>query len=251
VGTPVVGERVAVRAGHASHHVVPAGRCHPVPPRLSDEDAAWFALAKIAFAGALRSGAGLGSRLLIVGAGPVGQMATRWVAAAGALDIAVADLSPDRLSLAHDGGATATVAGPFGEDQDRVREAMRGRLPETVIDCTGNPAVLAAALRLAADGGRVVLLGDTGTPARQHLTGDVLSRGLTVIGAHESITHGDPRWDEDREIYRLFFRLAATPRFRLAGLVGHRYRPEDCLEAYRGAAAVGPRTIGIAFDWAD
>src|SRR5262249_32351044 len=124
-----------------------------------------------------------------------------------------------------------------------------GRAPEVVIDSTGNAAVLPAALRAAADHGRVVLLGDAGVPAEQRLTSDVMARGVGIMGAHDSYTIDDPRWDNDRGIIRLVFRLAGSGRFPLTGLVSHRFAPGDCQLAYELAANARQETMGIVFDW--
>ncbi|TCC47773.1 zinc-binding alcohol dehydrogenase [Kribbella capetownensis] len=244
-----VGDRVVARAPHASRVVVRADRCTPVPAGLADEQAVWFALAKIAFVGIRVGEVRPGSRVLVVGAGPIGQMATRWAAAAAAARIVVVDSVAARLDLATAGGATATIGSPIDDAQEELAGAFGGQPPEVVLDSTGNAAVLPGALRAAADHGRVVLLGDAGTPSDQRLTSDVMVRGVSIMGAHDSYTIGDQRWDNDREIARLVFRLAAAGRFPLAGLVGDRFGPEDCQQAYELAATQRHRTMGIVFDW--
>lgn len=243
VESVVPGERVVARAPHASHAIVAADRCTPVPDGLTDEQAVWFALAKIAFVGIHVGQVRPGSRVLIAGAGPIGQMAVRWAAAAAAEEVTVVDTARTRLGVAERGGATRVVDRPL----DEVR--LTGAAPEVVIDSTGNPAVLPAALRTAADRGQVVLLGDPGAPAEQRLTSDVMVRGVTIAGAHDAYTVGDPRWDNDRAIVRLFFRLAATGRFPVDGMVTHRFAPQECPAAYQLAAGARPDTMGIVFDW--
>lgn len=244
-----VGDRVVVRASHASDHVVDAARCVVVPDGVGNEAAVWFALGKIAFVGALLSGLGLGAHVLVVGAGPVGQMAVRWAVAAGCAEVVVADLAEERLGLAVRGGASAVVTGPLGENVDGIERAFDGRRPDIVIDSTGHAATFADALRVVADRGRVVLLGDTGSPTSQHLTGDVIRRNITIVGAHELYTDGDSRWDGDRDIVRLFLRLAASGRFGTDGLVTHRFRPQDASAAYQLVATAGGDVMGIVFDW--
>ena len=57
---------------------------------------------------------------------------------------------------------------------------------------------------MTADHGRLVLLGDTGTPELQHLTSDVIRRGLTIVGAHDRHAPADPmpgiEWDARRSL---------------------------------------------------
>lgn len=241
-----VGQRVACRRPHASHHLVPAGDCFPVPADLDPRAAAWFALAKIAFVGARAAEYRPGDRVLIVGAGPIGQMSVRWARAWGAQHIAVVDPVAQRLGLATAGGATATIACPIAEADGAVRAACGGQAPRVVIDGTGHAAVFAAALRLAGDRGRVVVLGDTGSPASQCLTPDVITRGLTIIGAHD--THDDATWT-NRTVTAYFLDLVRSGRFPLDGLITDVFAPADCVAAYGAANARRGETMGICFDW--
>jgi threonine dehydrogenase-like Zn-dependent dehydrogenase len=130
--------------------------------------------------------------------------------------------------------------------RDAVIEAGGGALPQVVIDSTGNAAVFAAALGLAADRGRVVILGDTGQPCRQFLTPDVIIRGITIVAAHDN--HNTPQWN-NATIAKLFFNLAARGRISLKGLTSHCFKPEQCMEAYETANRDRSATMGILFDW--
>lgn len=241
-----VGDRVASRTSHASHAVVAAKDCFALPADLPFEKAVWFALAKIAFRGACATQYQFGDEVLIIGAGPIGQMSTRWARAAGATSILVADAVADRLTMARAGGATAVIAQPIQEAKAAILEANEGRLPRVVIDSTGNAAVFSAALGLAADRGTVVILGDTGTPTQQSLTGDVINRGLTIRGAHD--IHETPQWN-DATITRLFTQLASDGRFSLDGLNTHFFTPAQHAEAYEIANRDRAKTMGILFDW--
>lgn len=241
------GDRVAYRTGHTSHALVPEDSCFPIPDAVPFEQAVWFALAKITFMGAKAAQYRLGDSVLIVGAGPIGQMSIRWARAAGAEEIYVVDTADNRMPLAVAGGASSTITLPIDQAKEAILKAGGGRLPGIVVDSTGNAAVFSAALGLAADRGRVVILGDTGSPAKQFLTSDVIMRGLTVIGAHDG--HGTAEWN-DASISRLFFKLAASGRFPMEGLTSHTFKPEQCAEAYLTANRDRAATMGLLFDWA-
>src|SRR5439155_812175 len=72
-----------------------------------------------------------------------------------------------RSALASAGGATQVL----DEDVCEIGlEACGIPTVDVVIDTTGNPLVLPAALRLVSSYGCVVLLGDTGFPSRQRIT---------------------------------------------------------------------------------
>lgn len=213
---------------------------------MPPDEASWFALAKIAFMGTRAARYTIGDTCVVIGAGPIGQMATRWAWASGVERLVVVDPISERLSYAAGGGATHTICGPIGECDDDVRQACGDAMPDIVVDTTGNAQVFAAALGLVRKFGRVVVLGDTGSPASQHLTSDVVLRGLTIAGAHDS--HVDATWTIQR-IHRLFTRLHADGRFNLSGLITNRFAPEQCAEAYETAGRNRGETMGIVFDW--
>lgn len=242
-----VGQRVACRPSHRSHAVEKAENCYPIPDAVPFEQAVWFALAKITFQGARAAGYSLGDSVLIVGAGPIGQMSIRWARAAGCESIVVVDTAAHRMPLAEAGGATALVTVPIAEAREAVLAAGGGKLPRVVIDSTGHAGVFAAALSLAADRGKVVVLGDSGSPASQSLTPDVITRGLSIVGAHDG--HDTAEW-HNASVARLFFNLTADRRFPMSGLTSHVFTPEQCAEAYATANRDRASTMGILFDWA-
>jgi len=240
------GDRIATRLSHCSSAVLAEAECVRVPEALPSEEAAWFALGKITFHGARAAAYALGDSVLIIGAGPIGQMSVRWARTSGAADIVVVDSVPDRMPMALAGGATATIVAGIDKAREAVLQACGGQLPRVVIDSTGNSAVFAAALGLAASFGRVVILGDTGQPAQQRLSSDVINRGLTIVGAHDA--HNTAEWN-NATIGALFFRLAVSGHISLQGLTSHRFKPEQCKEAYETANRDRSKTMGILFDW--
>lgn len=241
-----VHDRVASRTGHTSHITLPAAEAYPIPDGLPDENAVWFGLGKITWHGANSAQYHLGDSVLIIGAGPIGQMSIRWARAAGATSIIVVDTVANRMKYALAGGATTTITAPINEAREAILAANHGQLPRVVIDSTGNAAVFASALSLARDHGTVVIMGDTGAPASQHLTADVITRGLHIVGAHDC--HNTAEWNTST-ISRLIFDLATTGRYPLEGLNSHCFTPDKCEEAYTTANRDRASTMGIIFDW--
>jgi len=239
-----VGDRVMGRASHASHAVVKAERMFPVPAAVPDTLVPWGKLAQIAFTAVRKAGIGLGESVLVIGAGPIGQMALRWAAAAGARHVVVCDPVPQRQDLAKAGGATRVIGASVESADEEVLDACGGLLPSTVIDTTGVAAVLPHALRLTRTLGRTVLLGDTGSPTQQHLTRDVLTRSLSLIGVH----HSSGLWEEG-ETYALFFDLVDRGRFDMTDMNTHTFTPGQCVQAYRLANTARDTAMGVLFDW--
>ena len=240
------GDRVVWRGGHRSHQVVSAGQVCAVPAGIEPVEAVWFALAKIAAMGARAAEHRLGERVLVIGAGPIGQMALRWAAATGARTLTVIDPVAFRLKLALEGGATDVIDKPVEAARDDLLRINGGELPHLVIDTTGNAKVFQQALGAARKFGRVLLLGDTGSPESQHLTSDVITRGVRILGAHDG--HEDPAWNM-AGITDLLFALMKAGRFSMKSLNTHTFRPAQCKEAYELASNRRAETMGIQFDW--
>lgn len=250
IGTDVTslkpGQTVAVKRPHASMHVCAEDMCLPVPRVMDPQEASWFALAKITFMGAKAAGYTLGDRVLVIGGGPIGQLSLRWARAAGAETLICVDLVENRLKFAQEGGATHTFSVSPAEGIEDIIKACGGEKPDIVVDATGNPRAFAQALGAVRKFGTVILIGDTGSPESQHLTSDVVLRGITVRGAHD--THTDDTWTPLR-IHTLFTSLAADGRFSLSGLNTHTFKPEECEKAYKLAGEQKADTMGILFEW--
>jgi 2-desacetyl-2-hydroxyethyl bacteriochlorophyllide A dehydrogenase len=237
------GDRIFMRMAHTSHWTLDASACSRVLDGIDLRSACWCGLAKTAFRAAHAAPFRLGGDVVIVGAGPVGQMAVRWARSAGLRRIAVVDVAQSRLAHAMHGGATETLASPLDECVDRLRA---GGSCELIVDTTGNPAVFAAAMAAADPFGRLVVLGDTGYPSRQCLTSDAMTKGLSIVATHDH--HDRDGWTQ-RRIDELFFKLVADGSFRLDGLITHRFRPEDCVAAYALASERREDAVGVLFDW--
>ena len=166
--------------------------------------------------------------------------------AAGARHIVAVDPIAARLELACKGGATAGINKPVDQVQEDVARCCGGHRPGRVIDATGHAGVFADALALPADHGTVVILGDTGSPSRQHLSSDIVRRGLHVVGVHDSHASGD--WSQDR-IVDLFFHLVSSGRFNVDDLISHTFTPGECQTAYVSATQMPEQVMGILFDW--
>jgi len=241
-----VGERIFMRMAHGSHQVLPAAACSPVPADIPSKPACWCGLAKTAFRAAFAGPFEAGGHVLIIGAGPVGQMAVRWAKTERVDTIAVVDLSGFRLDHATRGGATTVIESDVADCIGKIQAIDGGNGPSIVVDTTGNPEVFKHALSAAAMFGKVILLGDTGYPGRQCLTSDVMSKGLTVQAVHDS--HDRNGWTQ-RRIDEKFFSCVADGDFDLSGLITHEFSPEDCAKAYALSDQQRENVMGIIYDW--
>ena len=241
-----VGDRVALRCAHASAATVNQSECYLVPENVSSQDALWFALAKIASMAMRVCDPLLGKAVTVIGAGPVGQMAARWVLAAGATPVTIIDMESKRLEFAKKGGSLHAIKQPVGDAIDELKSLNNDELPDVVIDSTGHPQVFSDALTAVKTFGQLILLGDTGRPEEQHLTPDLLMRGLRVVGAHDG--HEDDNWNSEK-IIPLFFNLCSTGRINVSDLVTHSFTCDQCEEAYNMLNTNRADSMGVVFKW--
>jgi len=235
-----LGQRVVLRAGHATEQIVDADRCLPVPEAVDNQHAVWFALAKIAYTGAHAAAHTLGDKVLVVGGGPIGQLSARWALAAGA-KVGLVDRAAARLSIAQQAGPLHLFTGLLDEVADDIQTAF-GAKPSIVIDTTGVASVFQQALALCGNHGKVVLLGDTGSPENQHLTSDVLGRGIHIIGTHDS-------HHPDKAPTQLLWELIADGRINLRNMNTHQFSIDQAEEAYQLANRDRENTLGIIFHY--
>ncbi|OCR26108.1 alcohol dehydrogenase [Pseudomonas syringae] len=170
-GTLINGSvRLSSPAGHVHHHLgVSAFAEYAVVSRNSlvkiDRDlpfveAALFGCAVLTGVGAVVNTAQLrvGSTAVVIGLGGVGLASVLGARAAGASKIIAVDLSPEKLALAKDVGATAVVN---GGDPDAVEQVLQltGGGADYVFEMAGSIRALDNAMKMTKRGGMTVTAG--------------------------------------------------------------------------------------------
>jgi 2-desacetyl-2-hydroxyethyl bacteriochlorophyllide A dehydrogenase len=246
------GDRVASRAGHRRFVVAREAELVATPEGVSDDEAVWFGIACIVQNGIRRAEHTLGDNVVIIGLGLLGQLAVQFARLSGAREIIAIDTAPRRLEFARAHGATVLLQKSAADVRADILAATGGRLADVVYDITGHPAVLAPALTLARDLGKVVLLGDAGSPAQQHITGDLISRGLRLIGAHDNNppkTANDHAWWTRNHMADLFMTYLARRQMRMDDMITHRFKPSDAPAAYARLTEDRATAMAVVFEW--
>jgi 2-desacetyl-2-hydroxyethyl bacteriochlorophyllide A dehydrogenase len=246
------GDRVTCRALHRQFVCIGEGQALLIPDGVSEEEAAWFLLAKTTQSAVRKAEHQLGDAVVIIGLGMLGQLVLQYVRLTGAREIIAIDTAPRRLEMARDHGATQTLQMPVEEARGQVLALTDDRLADVVYDVTGHPPVFSHALGLARRFGTVLLLGDTGTPADQRLTSDVITRGVRIVGAHDSdapLVVSDRAYWTQENMGRLFLTYLQRGQMRVGDLITHRFSPRDAAQAYRLLETERANAMGVAFDW--
>jgi L-iditol 2-dehydrogenase len=106
-------------------------------------------------------GYGVGSRVMVLGTGPIGFMVIAALRASGADFIIVQDLFDSRLAMAKRMGADMTINGrlPFEQRLKQVQEVTEGFGPDVVIEAAGAPIAFQEALKFVRRGGKLIEVG--------------------------------------------------------------------------------------------
>jgi 2-desacetyl-2-hydroxyethyl bacteriochlorophyllide A dehydrogenase len=166
---------------HAEYLVTLARSVRVLPAGVSLRAAALAEPLGVALYGTRRARVGLGDRVLVLGAGPIGLLTLQTCLAAGAREVWQTDRRAERLALASRLGAATTVD---VSREDLLPTLVRDRFaPDVVMECSGSPEAFAIALKAVRPGGRVGVLGYYADDPARIRPSDIMMRDLEVIGA--------------------------------------------------------------------
>jgi threonine dehydrogenase-like Zn-dependent dehydrogenase len=164
-----------------------------------------------------------GERVVVLGAGPIGQCISVVARERGA-ELLVVDLQDSRLALSRESGAETLV----WTDRDEVLAAVRrwagAAGPPVAIDATGVPAAVRAMVDMVASAGRAVQVGMSGEEVTIRL-GSLTEKELDLLGV--SCCDGE----EFGQAVGVVERNASV----LERLVSHRFSLERAPDAMRFA----------------
>lgn len=239
-----VGDRVVSNGPHAEMVSVPGNLCARVPDEVTDESASFVILGAIALQGIRLAAPTLGEAFVVMGLGPIGQLAVQLLVANGCRVLGV-DLDPGRCELARRAGAETTNP---AKGADTVTEAMRfsrGRGVDGVLLTLSakshEPVSTAAAI--CRKRARLVLVGVTGLNLKRE---DFYEKELSLqvscsYGpgrydvAYEEQGHDYPaafvRWTEQRN-FEAVLDMMAKGAVDPEPLISHRYDVTEAGVAY-------------------
>jgi L-iditol 2-dehydrogenase len=132
---------------------------HQIPDSLSFRDAALTEPLACVVHGIEESNIKLGDTVVVIGAGPIGQMLIMLAKRNGASTVIASDLAKLRRDIAKKAGADIVID-PSKEDPiEHVREETSGFGADVVIEAVGIPQTWEQAVEMSRDAGTTVLFG--------------------------------------------------------------------------------------------
>ncbi len=145
--------------GLAEYALVPASTCVPIPDGCDDDSAGLAQPLAVGLHAARRTAAGPGDTVVLIGAGAIGSFILCGLAGRGCDRVVAVDVDDARLATARKLGATDTVNVAGVDPVDAVRELTGPTGAQLVVESSGVSGSAQRAVRMAARGGRVLLVG--------------------------------------------------------------------------------------------
>ncbi len=164
----------------------------------------------------------IGESVVIVGCGGIGLGVVLGAKLAGAHPVVAVDLLDNKLAKAREFGASHTIN---SRDKDLVAEVESaiGGKADVVVDGSGSPAVLEAALRMTGPKGRVIGVGVMRHDQTISINTLPLHHGKTLTGSEGG--GSQPAADIPR-----YLRMMNAGVFDPKGMISHRIRLEEINE---------------------
>jgi 2-desacetyl-2-hydroxyethyl bacteriochlorophyllide A dehydrogenase len=256
------GDRVITSGIHGSHWLVtpndPAATpmrryIDHLPEHVSDDEAGFVVLGDIALHGIRRAQLQIDEGVVVLGCGMIGQLTIQLARIAGAWPVIALDLLEDRLESASTSGATHVINAGDPGAVAQVFALTEGRGAGAVFHCAPVPQVLQTAMEMAAERGKVMLVGSPPGVAAIGLQVELLRRELSIIGTYEigiDEPHGYWPWSRRRN-RQVCLRLLSTGQLSLDHLITHVRPAAEAESMFRAMHDGKTPWMGIVFEWDD
>lgn len=199
---------------------------HRIPDELDDETAATAEPVSVGIGAIDAAEVRPGDRVVILGAGMIGNACMQASKAAGAGEVVVVDISPIRLAVARRLGADAVFDARDGDALEWVKEMWgvgryhfnEGGMADVVVEAAGAPLTVQQAFEMVRSGGTIVFVGLPEEPAPLDVT-KIVHKQPRIVGS----LGGD---------FARALEMLASGRIKTKELITHRFPLEETPEAF-------------------
>lgn len=137
----------------------PADYAYELPDSVSMTEGALCEPLSVGIHACRRGDVGIGDTVLVTGAGPIGLMIVEAARAAGATNVIVTDVVPEKLAFARERGVDLAVNVSETDLEAAVDESTDGVGADVVVEASGAKPSIQSTLDVVRRGGTVVLVG--------------------------------------------------------------------------------------------
>ena len=142
----------------STYFAVDAGKVTRIPDSMSFEEGAMIEPLAVAVHAVRRFGDVSGKRVVVMGAGPIGNLVAQVAKGMGAELVMVTDVSDYRLQLAKECGADFGVNTLHSDFNAAMVECLGPDKADVIYDCAGNDITMNQAIRCARKGSTIILV---------------------------------------------------------------------------------------------
>jgi threonine dehydrogenase-like Zn-dependent dehydrogenase len=220
------GEQFGNLGGGQSEYVVVPLADHSmesIPDGLTDEQAIFVGdILATGFFGAERAEIKPGDSVAVIGAGPVGLMATMCAQLFGPAQVFVVDMVDARLETAQELGGIPINAKEV-RPIDAIKERTAGLGADASIECVGLLSAVDTAIRSVRGGGTISMVGFPSAATGDFPYARVWAKSLTFRAG----------WCNVQAYMRPLLDLIAAGRLKPESIISHRMKLDEAEEAYR------------------
>lgn len=198
----------------------PADFTYPLPENLGYAEGALMEPLAVGMHAVRRARLVPGCTVLVLGGGPIGQLALQAAKAAGAGRVILTELEEGRLAMARSLGADVALDLRTTPMAEALAEITDGEGPDLVIEAAGTVETVRQGIELVRRGGTVVWIGLPGTDPCPVSVLQAINKEMDILGIYRYAN-----------VYPDAIRLAASGKIDLAPLVTHRFPLEDTRQA--------------------
>ncbi len=192
------------------------------PKRMSYEEGAMIEPVAVAVHALAKAGQVRGQKVLVLGAGTIGNLTAQVAKALGAISVAITDLSDYRLKVAKECGVDHTVNVSQTDLTAFLEKRFGKNKADFIFECVGETETINHAVNLARKGSDIIVVGVFDKKPQLNI-GLVQDRELRLIG---SLMY-------KREDFIRAIKLIQSKKIRLSPLMSKTFGFRDYPEAYK------------------
>ena len=224
--------------GAASHFfVIDANKVTPLPEGVSYDEGAMIEPLAVGVHAVRRAGDIAGAGIVVLGAGPIGNLLAQVAKGMGAAKVMITDISDFRLNKAAECGIDKCINTKNVDLGEAIKEYFGPDKADYIFDCAGNDTTIGQAVRYARKGSTIIVVA---------VFEDLAKVNLAVANDHELCINNSMMYRN--EDYLTALELVAAKKVKLAPLITKHFPFSDYKQAYEFIDANRETTMKVIID---
>ena len=211
-----------IPGGSSEYLAAPVENVIPLPEKLSFEEGAMVEPAAVAVHALKKCGEIKGRKVLVLGAGPIGNLVAQTAKALGAVSTMITDKSEFRLQLASDCAVDYCVDVVNRDLEKELLDKFGSDKADVILECVGIEETVEQAIELARKGTDIIIVG---------VPGKKLSLEMGLVQENELRLIGTLMYKEE-DFYDAV-RLVSEDKIELKKLITDKFPLTEYAEAFR------------------